>query len=300
MWEFNHTDNMYVGRYDSDEELRHYGVLGMKWGVRRASRNLSKANSSGDKERGRKAIASLSKHRDKITKKLSKLDERGVKLEKKRYKAATKGDLKAAKLEAKAAKLQVKSMKAWSAKKAFKLDRKSKIMNMKASQLRAKSAGVKAKIEKNEKLKNTFNKSLKDVNNTLNANRNKFKETPEERALRITKKATILGGPLAGMVAGLISAKRAGTNKDVKTSSKQETKTSSKSNEVEGKNMKGYKTDYNNLKSISKKTYNKFRADDVEGVLNNMSKKQLDDVFSHVGQEADYTEISDYIARKYN
>ena len=212
MWEFNYTDDMYVERYDSDEELCHYGVLGMKWGVRRASRNLNKANSSGDKERGRKAIASLNKHRDKITKKLSKLDERSVKLEKKRYKSATKDDLKAAKLEAKAAKLQVKSMKAWSGKKAYKLDRKSKIMNMKASQIRAKSADIKAKIEKNEKLKNTFNQSLKDVNNTLNANRNKFKETAEERVARITRNATILGGPLAGIIAGGVAAKK-GNNK---------------------------------------------------------------------------------------
>lgn len=180
MWEYNYTDEMYVGRCENSNYLTHYGVPGMKWGVRRSV-----------------------------------------------YKSMT------------------------------------------SEQKRAQ--------------------------------RKKYLKTPEGKIEKATVIGTVLGGPLGGLIGGSIAAKRAGVSLTAKTktpSNKTKPKTTTK--EIEGKNMKGYKTDYNNLKTISKKTYNKFLADDVEGILDNMSKSQLKDVFSHVGEEADYAEISDYIARKYN
>jgi hypothetical protein len=58
-----------------------------------------------------------------------------------------------------------------------------------------------------------------------------------------------------------------------------------------------------NPKRISRKTYNKFQADDVEGVVRNMSKTQYDDVRKHVGNSmdnGDWDKVEDYIARKYS
>lgn len=63
------------------------------------------------------------------------------------------------------------------------------------------------------------------------------------------------------------------------------------------------KSTNSNPKRISRKTYNKFQADDVEGVVRNMSKTQYDDVRKHVGNSmdnGDWDKVEDYIARKYS
>lgn len=55
-------------------ELKHYGVIGMKWGVHRAKKELSKGNTSAGMDR-------LARERAKASKKLLKLKKKGVRYE---------------------------------------------------------------------------------------------------------------------------------------------------------------------------------------------------------------------------
>ena len=144
----------------NEEELKHYGVLGMKWGIRRASYKL----------RGADSLRRSTKHVENDIMKAKK--------------KAIKQKSKAAKFEGKAAKYMGKG----DFKKAGKLMKKS-----------SKHNKIAAKREKNalhnEKLLKLYNKRISE----LDAN---------SKAVGAAKVTTLLGGPIAGVVAGMTTSKK--------------------------------------------------------------------------------------------
>lgn len=155
----------------TENELCHYGVKGMKWGIRRARKEL-RSGDSGSRDSG---VARLNKHKGKVTKKIEKLDKKNVKLQKKRDKQIQKNDVKAAKMSNKAAKLKKKARGVFTSdRKAVELTIKAGLLEDKASAIRAKSQLTQAKIDKNRNLREAFNKGLSEIDRELAAAGRKY------------------------------------------------------------------------------------------------------------------------------
>lgn len=137
----------------------------MRWGVRRASKQLSKATS---KEQRDKAVASLNKHRDKASNKISKLSAKRPKLEKAYDKAILKLDPKIAKMERKKSRLQRRAAGVFTSdKKAAKLLGKANVVDLKINKLKAKSDTAKAAIAKNDRMTAMFKRGVSDIDSAL-------------------------------------------------------------------------------------------------------------------------------------
>lgn len=154
-----------VVRKQSDEDIEHYGVLGMRWGVIRGTKALAKATT--DKQRD-KAVSKLTKHREKSTNEIAKIKKQNDKLESKYDKKVVKREMSAAKLEKKSARLERKAYGRFTSEdKADKLLYKSKKLEVRAKDLRAKANEAKTKIEHNEEMVKLFKKGINDIDNAL-------------------------------------------------------------------------------------------------------------------------------------
>lgn len=161
------------------DELYHYGVKGMKWGVRRAQKALSKSSSSKDSDR---ALSKLQKHRNKGGAELAKLKKKHDKLEVDLAGSSKKDAEKAAALERKASKLDRKAAKKrkkagsilTSASKSTKLSyqadylkSKSDMLKSKASTMRATYERNKQRLESNERMQKLFQTEINKIDMTF-------------------------------------------------------------------------------------------------------------------------------------
>ena len=150
MWE-------YVQPQTSDE-LYHYGVKGMRWGVRRASKKLSKAT---DEKKKAKAVASLEKHREKGTAEIKKLDSSTSKLQAKREKQRQTTDVKAADAMVRSqTPIMLRSRRE-------KFRNEANKWYVRADSLRAESERTQALINKNESLKKMFQQEIDKIDQAL-------------------------------------------------------------------------------------------------------------------------------------
>lgn len=157
---------------DSNEELQHYGVRGMRWGVRRASKQLSSATT---KEQRDKAVSSLQKHKSKASKEVAKLQKKQPKLEKSVEKQIVKNDIKAVKLSDKAATKRKKAYRLLTSKKrSQKLIYKADKLQARADYLAVKSKKAKAKLARNEIMQAAFKKGINEIDQTLANKGRKF------------------------------------------------------------------------------------------------------------------------------
>lgn len=161
----------------SNGELYHYGIPGMKWGVRKSRANLVK--------RAGKAATKVNKYVEKKNKLEREADQYAIKSNKVKQGNA-KYDKRLAKATAKKAKFDLKVQKQLNKrrpdqdkiakymtksakydKKINKAKRKLKYnkWEMKASDARASAIKAQRKIEKNQNLKKVMNDTVKAMDN---------------------------------------------------------------------------------------------------------------------------------------
>lgn len=169
------------------ETLQHYGVKGMKWGVHRARKKISKATTREDLD---KATSSLKKHRDKTSAAIEKLEKKNVK-DIAVYEKRVKRDAeKSAKLERKAAKKKRKAAGHFITNgRSKELLYEAQKLDAKISTLDARVKKAEVKVKKNQIMMDAFNRGLKDIDAALVEAGKKYTNLPTAAEVDNKKKS---------------------------------------------------------------------------------------------------------------
>ena len=162
MWQYQNTDELY-----------HYGIPGMRWGIRRAQKILGSSDASVDKKK--KAVQSLQKHQIKINKQISKLNKRDEKLLSNRDVQIRKSAGKMMNYREKANKLRRKKYGIFTSRsKAERLEFKASKLDMKAENIQNKIDRTKQLLAKNSQMKKIYNSGLDTISDTLKTKGKKY------------------------------------------------------------------------------------------------------------------------------
>jgi hypothetical protein len=138
-----------------DEFLQHYGVVGMKWGIRRAVSN-------------RKKHRKLTKENNKLEKKLAKADKKFYKEEKKIAKQQTK--------------IAIKKAVTFNRRKLEKLQAAADKLDQDLLTAERPVRAIKARMERNQRMRAALDKKLDKIDA-------KMKQKVRDELLTLDKKA---------------------------------------------------------------------------------------------------------------
>lgn len=140
MWQYQNTDELY-----------HYGIPGMRWGIRRAQKVLGSSDASIDKKKKDEQLLS---NRDvqirKSAGKMMNYKEKANKLRRKKYGIFT------------------------SRSKAERLEFKASKLDMKAENIQNRIDRTKQLLAKNSQMKKIYNSGLDTISDTLKTKGKKY------------------------------------------------------------------------------------------------------------------------------
>ena len=162
MWQYQNTDELY-----------HYGIPGMRWGIRRAQKILGSSDTSVDKKK--KAVQSLQKHQIKINKQISKLNKKDEQLLSNRDVQIRRCAGKLMNYREKANKLRRKKYGIFTSRsKAERLEFKASKLDMKAENIQNRIDRTKQLLAKNSQMKKIYNSGLDTISDTLKTKGKKY------------------------------------------------------------------------------------------------------------------------------
>lgn len=147
-----------------NDELMHYGVAGMKLGVRRAKKVYANAYSKGDTEKLSKLDSKMQRNSAKAQRKVNKLKSKYPQLKSDVDRHIRKTDVKAAALEREATRQRAKAYGRFQTQKRSEraLYEASKLP-ARSEELKARSERAKTKLEANKKAQALFEQGIGEM-----------------------------------------------------------------------------------------------------------------------------------------
>ena len=169
----------------------HYGVQGMRWGVRRYKKQYAKATSTGDKEKVAKLDSKLTRDRQKALNKLKKTEKKYPQLKRDVDRHIQRTDVKANRILNDATRTRAKAYGRFTSQNAYnKRLYKANKLEAQANEMKSRSERAKKKLTAKGERQNTMKKGnseidklkidkgrqLIDYNLTINKAKNDYKE----------------------------------------------------------------------------------------------------------------------------